>query len=153
MGTYNYLYVGIYLEIPHQKKKVERKVFKKPSGKISKTRFNPETGEEYKEDVIVETIHSSVSPYISGHDTLQEDMFWEPAYHAGDKTSIFLFNESGIYGKTYGTNDFVNIIISNEDNFDALVAEFSNRYKDYLDYYRQSCDDLEVRYGIISYAH
>lgn len=151
MGADNALYVGVYLKLPHKKEKIERKVFRKPNGKISQTKFNPETGEEYKEEIHIDTVWSQTSPYIVDHESLEEDMFWEPAYHAGDKENIFLMNEKKWYSETF--HKMTVLDLNHVSNMNAIIQNFESVYKEYIDYYREKCPELEIKFGVVYYAH
>jgi len=155
MSAYKNTYVGIYLEVPH--KKVEKKTifYKDPeTGERMKSKFNPETGVEGLKDERIANIYEVASPYIIDENYLREDMFWCPAYHAGDyyvgknKFTTFLLN-----------NDFENDVseIANFDlskiNIKKELNDFKEKYSKYLDYFKNKYGDIRIYYGVVNYAH
>ena len=150
MGYYNSVYVGVFIEAPLIKAQTEIKVFRKPSGKISKTRFNPETGEEYIEDIIIKDITETPVPYIDDNDSLNEDEFYIPGY---TDTNVFLCNVDSKYRFCDDSDIFV---LSLENiNMNELINDFKVEYKEYLDYYKNKYPecDFKVKFGVICYTN
>ena len=148
MGVHNSVYVGVFIEAPEYKVETKRNVFRKPSGKIAKTKFNPETGEEYISDVIVENVWERPMPYITDNDSLNEGEFFVPEYI---ETNAFL-----AYGKYEIKNSDELFSIDFEDiDINKLINDFKSEYKEYLDYYKTKYPqcNFKVKFGIVHYAH
>lgn len=151
MGTYNSVYVGVYIEATSYKVKIERKVFRKSSGKISKTKFNPHTGEECIEDTIIETNTITPHTYIEDNDELVEDMFFSPEYC---DVNLFILNSSRNKYAFKNSSDLFSCEFSNVD-ISKLIEDFKVEYSEYIKYYKNkySESDFKVKFGVVSYAN
>lgn len=152
MGTYLSTYVGVYIAATHYKEERKTKVYKTLQDKITKNRFNPQTGEENRIEEVVET--EIVQPYcwINDREDLSEDEFFEPSFTQDTQESIFLVNSASKFGLHY--SDIVNIDLSNVD-IEQKMLEFNREYSEYLAYFREKFEksNIEVKFGVVIYAH
>lgn len=150
MGTYNSVYVGIYILLPHETVPVTETFRVKPNGKKANTRFDPETGKEYPETTKtrMEVQKPNVYIYDDNYPDLQEDMFWEPAYTGAPKGyTLGLPNGGGFCRDDEFTKSMENI------EFQRKILEFKRKYSKYLDYYTKTYGRYEIHYGVVHYAH
>lgn len=155
--TDKYAFLGIYLEVPTILVETKRNVYRKPSGKIAKTRFNPETGEEYKSDVLIEKQRCFASiPDAEDVENLSDDLeltnyFFNPAYAsqgAKDKEFVTIIcNEFGC-----SLSDFTNNIELSESP-GVMISNFKNKWKSLLDYYEKEYKGVNVKFGMVCYQH
>mgnify|MGYP003632214648 CR=1 FL=1 len=155
MGAYNNTYIGVYIEIPHYKKENRRNVIRNPqTRKVMKTRFNPQTGVEGIDDVIVENVWISPNGYLDEpwvkENGFSEDEFFSPAYTGRHNCTTLLSDGEFRVG---GSDNLFNCDIQKVDASN-LIEDFKVKYKLYLDYYSDfKFDKLKVCFGVVNYAH
>lgn len=138
------VYLGVYIKVPIVDKEVEQIVYIKPDGKKSKTRFNPDTGEEYKAEKIITYEKIYPTSYIRDNDELGEDIFFTCELN-DRQNAIFVLND---------INFHIDDDIEHKelyDNRENVLENFYSKYKKYVDYYQNKYDNVEVCYGIVNY--
>lgn len=158
MGAEYSTYIGIYLEIPYQKKETKVTTFKHPeTGHKMKSKFCGQTGVEGVPHTRIDTSYDSPQPWIYEDGFDREDTFWGPESSIGnqvrkqsDKFATFLVNDHNKY----------NINCDRIDNCDfaeidtqKLIEEFKIEYKKHIDYYTKEFGEVEISYGLVNYAH
>lgn len=144
MGYEKKVYLGVYVKVPIVDKGVEQIVYIKPDGKKSKTRFNPDSGEEYKSEKVITYEKIYPTSYITDNDSLCEDEFYTCELN-DKKNAIFLLN----YGKFHIDDD-----IEHRELYDSRESElekFCSTYKNYIEYYQNKYENVQVCYGIVNY--
>jgi hypothetical protein len=152
MGVYNSTYIGIYIEMPHIKTERKETKYKNPiNGNKQKTKFNPDTGDEGVPYVITHTEWIEPDGYIE-EEGYEEDMFFSPAYTGGKKTSTIIVN-GGEYNLTT-SDDLFNSDLSTIDP-SQLLEDFKNdeKYKKYIEYFIKEYGEVNIKFGIVNYAH
>jgi hypothetical protein len=158
MGTSNSTYVGIYLEIPFLKGTVTEKFYASPtSGKRQKNKFDAQTGVRNLDKTETSVVYIEPTPWIEDVEGLCVDEFFRPAYTGGGKR-IETFILSGADNKfkvccvdSWDRNLF-NTDLSSL-NIPQLIEEFKVEYKAYLDYYIQEYETVNIKFGVVAYAH
>lgn len=152
MGTYNTTYVGIYLEIPHLKTTKTETFFVHPeTGKRQKSKFDANTGRQNDQKSEEKIFYITPMSYIEDNDELDEDEFFTPAYtYAGNKIQTFILNSKTKYSNS--DSDLFNLDLSDK-NITKLIEEFKIEYKQYLDYYIDKYKEVNIKYGVVNYAH
>jgi hypothetical protein len=151
MGSYNSIYIGVYLEVPNKNKPEVVKYYLDNKGKKTKNKFDPETGQPnpVKEETIITKVIPR--PYIVDVPGFVEDEFFSPAYTGiGDKVQTFLLNGKGkfsFYGDDLFNKDLTSI------NQSQIIEEFKVEYAKYLEYYQKEFGDFTIKYGVVYYAH
>lgn len=153
MGTYNSTYIGIYLEIPFVKVEKEIITYTHPTKgtKMSK-KFCPDTGVEGIEHKRTETEYSVPNTWIDV-DGLDEDMFWQPAYTGGGKkiATVILNGNDDKFAHT--DDDYFNYSIDSSINIVGLISEFKEKYSEYLNYFINEYEVVNIKYGVVNYGH
>jgi hypothetical protein len=153
MGGYNSVYVGVYIDVEGGTEMVtETKLMNPKTGKEMKTKFDSNTGVEAVTESFTRRKVIEPSAYIQdeGYDY---DLFWEPAYTGcKDGHGIFILNSTGNkYAKCFDETKALEIHESM--NIEQLLLEFRREHKKYLDYYKSKYKSVEVKYGVVYYAH
>jgi hypothetical protein len=153
MGAYPSTYIGVFLEVPIEKKEVPYTVKVNSNGKeFKKGNFDPETGEELKEETRYNNEEVYPYPYIDDNDELEEDYFWMPQYHQDyESKKYFLLNFSSKYSSTLEeceTYEYSDVIDTK-----SLIEEFKEEHKSYLEHYKNEGYNITIKYGIVNYAH
>lgn len=154
MGTRNSTYVGIYLEIPFLKGTVTESFYVSPtSGKRQKAKFDAQTGVRNLDKTETSVVYIEPTPCIEDVEGLCVDEFFRPAYTGGGKR-IETFILSGDRNKfNVGVwGDLFNVDLSSL-NIPQLIEEFKVEYKGYLDYYTQEYETVNIKFGVVEYAH
>lgn len=152
MGVYNTTYFGIYLEIPFLEcTKTETFYVHPETGKRQQNRFDANTGRENTLKSEEKIVHVEPNAYIDDVDGLDEDMFFRPAYtNGGKRIQTFVLNCRSKFSSS--DSDLFNLDVSNID-IPKLIEEFKVEYKKYLDYYISEYEVVNVKYGVVNYAH
>lgn len=147
MGSYNSVYVGVYVEIPHVKSTITIKYLANPNnGKSVKYKFHPETGVESIPKERTEGCWLEPETYdIEG---LPEDAFFEPAYAGPARSSTFFDSD---FGKTLSSDELKNVDLSRV-NMGEKIQEFKDKYLSHL---KKANKDFEIniKFGVVYYAH
>ncbi len=156
MGTYTGIHLGIFIKAPIKEIEVTETKFVDPdTGKTKKTKFCPETGREFKTETFTRKEKNYPSAYIQ-KDGYTEDEFWQPAYHGGgEEFQVFLLNGKNpkyVIDADVDDLDCINFIGKNND-YEAIVDEFTNEYQKYINYYKEQYGEIEICYGLTIYAH
>jgi hypothetical protein len=157
------MYIGIYMKVPNAITEFDKTVYRDPeTGEPRKTKFNPETGEPNLEIITKQT--RRVHPWPDIDDLLLDgeeftgdsDEFWCPQYGPwGDNFSLFMPNKSGTkYTKRMDRDDYGCVDLSALDiNYKALIKEFKEEYKPWLDIYEREYGEIYIGYGVITYSN
>lgn len=153
MGTYRGSYLGIYLEVPFLKHEETVTFYRNPvTGKPMKKRFNPETGVEGTKESRVEVNYLTPNPYIDDVEGIRADEFSRPAYTGGGKRiETFVLSYTGKY-KIGEAGELENIDIS-DINVPKLIEEFKVDYAWHLEQYTDWYKEVNVKFGLVNYAH
>jgi translation initiation factor 1 (eIF-1/SUI1) len=147
MGTYNTVYIGVYVEIPHIKSTVTINYLANPhNGKAVKYKFHPETGEKSIPSTREEGCW--LEPKVYEIEGLREDEFFAPAYAGPAKTTTFI-TQTRKYGKTL--SDLTNIDLSEADP-QAKIKEFKDEFLTIIQAANKDFE-INVKYGVVYYAH
>lgn len=148
MGTYYSTYVGCFLKIPVTNVPVTKTFYALPSGEESKTRFNPNTGEEYPK--VTNTF--SQERYIDGwiedsEDIDEDDSFRVCEYSSNDKSyAVLIPNETGLcnvdteWGYSFSLLNF---------NPEDEILKFKRKFQKILNYYTEKYGKYEIDFGIV----
>lgn len=152
MSVKQYVYAGVYLEMPLIKKIVETSYRIDSKGAKTDAIYDPYTGEKLKEIVSTKTETIYPDAYIDeDEDTLNKlgiteddvDVFYtiEPDE---DNIVVFGLNKKSKYVIP------LNVSIECID-IQKLIKDFKKDYKTYLDYYKSIGYDITVKFGILTY--
>jgi hypothetical protein len=156
MGAYNSTYIGVYLEIPYIKVEKTKITYTHPNtGNKMSNKFCPDTGLEGILHEKIETKYSSPCHFIDEdglEDGLDEDTFFAPEYTGGAKnTSTFILNRKNKFA--HSDDGLFNYSIDTNTDIESLISEFKSKYSDYLDYFVKNYDIVNIKYGVVNYAH
>lgn len=150
MGTYSSVYVGVYLEIPYKKDvKVESHYVHPETGKKQKNKFDGETGRENIKKRFEKEVDIVPMSYIYD-DGYDEDMFFTPEYTGGKRIQTFILNSNTEFSEVIDEVSNINLV---DKNIPELIEQFTIKYKKYLDYYIKLYDTVDIKYGVVYYAH
>ena len=153
MGTFYSTHLGFYIKVPVTHKPQTNTFYRKPSGKRANTKFNPQTGEEYKQETEIINVQEYPNAYIQDRDDLNEDEFWSPPYAGVDTNEFSIFVPN--------SNEFNFIKCDAEYDFEQPLEyidveseriKFKRTYQKYLDYYKEKYPAMEVKFGIVRYG-
>lgn len=143
MGLEKNVYLGMYLKLKSKKVTITETIRVKPNGNRAKTRFNPETGEEYSTKVVnrVETKH--VNLWDIEVDGFSEDEFCT----TGEIENIWMPN--------YDSDNLIDDDMEGEVDLSDLVIKeikdnFITKYSKYLEEVKKH-GDVEVIFGSVIY--
>lgn len=138
-------YVGVYLKTIPSKETVKETFRVKPDGKRVKSRFNPETGEEYDLMTIEKVVDESVNLYDVELDGFVEDEFFTT--ESFENTWIPNFSK---YNLIEGDDEHeVELDLSNID-VKSVKDKFLEKYSPYIEEIRKH-GDVEVKFGLLVY--
>jgi len=150
MGTYYRTYLGCYLKIPVKNEPKTETVYKKPSGKVSKTRFNPETGEEYTKDTRIVNVKVYPEVLIYDRDDLGEDTFDSPPYAGENYEEFHIFKPNSSKDNKLKMETQYDYNFSLENLIPELeISRFRRKYAKYIDYYEKKYPEMEIHFGIV----
>ena len=154
MGISNSTYVGIYLEIPFLKGTVTESFYVSPtSGKRQKNKFDAQTGVRNLDKTETSVVNIEPTPWIEDVEGLCVDEFFDPEYHGGGKNiRTFILNGRNKFNLNDYDDEVFNVDLSSV-NIPQLIEEFKVEYKGYLDYYTQEYETVNIKFGVVEYAH
>ena len=151
MGSYNYVYVGCFIEITSKETYDEVSYSVKPNGKRAKGKFNPETGDKYEVKVEMVKKYHNVNLYkmlsLLG---LSEDTFTSPEYSGGGEfVDTWVYSGEKYQIKTY--SDVFNLDMKSLDITKYLI-DFNEEFKPLIDEIKKT-NVVNVKFGICSYSN
>lgn len=151
MGYDKYTQLGVYIKIPKVIKGIQVEYYVDSEGRETPYKFNPETGQENQLKYRKENKEQRISAYIDDDNSLIEDMFFSPEFLEVDNSVIFLLNK---HDKTFviETEEVGLTQLPETMNIPSLIQMFKEEYKEYLDYYENKYDNLEIGFGLINYV-
>jgi len=155
METYNSTTFGIYLQVDIIKGERIEKYLESPRTKktfrVGEAQFCPKSGMALieKEKVHKEYVYPCTYD-LEGFEGYEEDMFLAPAYVGGtDRHGILIFNQSDKFSQTMDEDDGCCEV---PENWKELKIEFEEKYKEYIELFKQEFGSCHVRYGVVNHA-
>jgi len=152
MGYDMGLYMGVFVKVKGGPKEFKKKAYVNSNGKEQSTRFNPSTGEEHRMTTITEVRNVEPNCYDLP-DHLNEDEFWNPEFCGADQhwQNFMYQGEHDKYTTKLGDPENGMSIELPEFNKHQIIEDFKLEYKEYLDYWKEQYNEVEVTYGLIAY--
>lgn len=165
MGIDTTTMVGAYVQTKNKvEQATEKKVTykNKNTGKIFKNpvKFDPETGDPVSkivEDVPKEVIYKGWYDLMKALDYpgyLDEEAFWQPAYMAKPKGYTVIISNFGDEISSIDSGRGEEAIVEiNPSLIEDCISKFKEKYAKELKALDEFYEEVEVKFGVITYSH
>ena len=146
--------MGCYIRIPIKIQDVKKVKYVDELGKTKKTKFCPNTGKEYREEVYFEEEKIFPHAYIEDAPGLDEDMFYSPEFSPHpDKFAYLMLNmhDDEVRMRPDHSDDSWEVDLTEGVDVKGYIERFCEKYSKYIEYYQNKYGEVEIRFGLVTY--
>lgn len=155
MGYTTYVYIGAYLEVKKGMRSEKKEVYyHHNTGRKVETKFDPNTGKPNVVRTETRLIDTNQRIYDIENGKYSDDLFEVEFCQTREGYNTFIPHFGGDYRiALIDTDEDDGVINLDLIDVDTCEKSFKHNFRDVIEGFKKLSDDVQVRFGIITYAY